>query len=235
MSPKFVDKNQKIKEITLAALTLFSQKGYTAASVEQIAEAAGIGKGTIYEYFDTKEDLFIAAVLEWTSNEKNKIIGVMKDVDDPVKRIMAYVENNYEVFDSTRSDHTRLYIEIIQQTLMEGGVFFKRQHLIKEILSDFFQLLVDILLDGISKGVFKAEIARDADNIAKNLMAFLDGVGLHIVALNQLDEYKAQIDYYMQQLIQSILKEPIDIETIQLSPVKTNNNNNNNNDNGNGK
>lgn len=221
MSPKLVDKDQKIKEITHAAMTIFSQKGYAATSVEQIAETAGIGKGTIYEYFETKEDIFVAVILEWTSQEKNKLINQLEGIDDPIKQLLTYVENNYEVFDTKSSDRTRLYIEIIQQTLMEGGVFFKRRYLVKEMLSEFLQVIIDILLDGISKGIFKAEIARDADKIAKNLMAFLDGVGLHIIALNQLHEYKAQIDYYLQQVIQSILKEPTDSNTIHIKPDGT--------------
>ena len=65
MSPKFVDREAKTREIAGAALKLFAQKGFAATGVDQIAAAAKIGKGTIYEYFDTKADIFVAAVLEW--------------------------------------------------------------------------------------------------------------------------------------------------------------------------
>jgi AcrR family transcriptional regulator len=45
-------------EILEAALTVFAQKGYAAARMEDIAEAAGVTKGTIYLYFPGKADVF---------------------------------------------------------------------------------------------------------------------------------------------------------------------------------
>jgi AcrR family transcriptional regulator len=47
-----------------AAVRIFAQKGYTNATVADIAVDARIGKGTIYQYFASKEDLFFA-VFEW--------------------------------------------------------------------------------------------------------------------------------------------------------------------------
>jgi AcrR family transcriptional regulator len=49
-------------EIIDAALRLFADRGYAATKLEDVATAAGIGKGTIYLYFPTKEDLFRAVV-----------------------------------------------------------------------------------------------------------------------------------------------------------------------------
>lgn len=49
------DKRQLILE---AAAQVFSQRGYHQAKVEEIAAAAGVGKGTVYEYFDSKLELF---------------------------------------------------------------------------------------------------------------------------------------------------------------------------------
>lgn len=56
-----MDKKIRIIE---AAAAIFAQKGYAGASIADIAVNAAIGKGTVYEYFDSKEDLFFA-VFEW--------------------------------------------------------------------------------------------------------------------------------------------------------------------------
>ncbi len=48
----------KEKEILKAATIVFSDKGFHNANMGEIAQRAGIGKGTIYEYFKNKEDLF---------------------------------------------------------------------------------------------------------------------------------------------------------------------------------
>lgn len=56
-----IDKKTRIVE---AAVMVFAQKGYASATIADIAAKAEIGKGTIYEYFASKEDLFFA-VFEW--------------------------------------------------------------------------------------------------------------------------------------------------------------------------
>lgn len=53
------DPNKKTK-IIQAATQVFARKGYAGTIMSQVAEEAGTGKGTLYEYFKSKEDLFFA-------------------------------------------------------------------------------------------------------------------------------------------------------------------------------
>jgi len=53
---------ERPRQITSAALEVFSRKGYRAATMQEIAEAAGITKGTIYLYFKSKTDLFVETI-----------------------------------------------------------------------------------------------------------------------------------------------------------------------------
>jgi AcrR family transcriptional regulator len=55
-------KDARPADIVAAALELFAEKGFAAARTEEIARRAGISKGTLYLYFETKEDLFRAVV-----------------------------------------------------------------------------------------------------------------------------------------------------------------------------
>jgi AcrR family transcriptional regulator len=55
-------KDARPTEIVDAALALFTERGFAATRLEDVAARAGIGKGTIYLYFPTKEDLFRAVV-----------------------------------------------------------------------------------------------------------------------------------------------------------------------------
>lgn len=55
-------KEARPAEILAAALTVFIEQGFAAAKLEEVAKRAGIAKGTLYRYFDTKEDLFRAVV-----------------------------------------------------------------------------------------------------------------------------------------------------------------------------
>jgi AcrR family transcriptional regulator len=205
MSPKLIDKKEKINEIATAALFLFSQKGYAATSVEQIAEAAGIGKGTVYEYFPSKEDIFVHAINAWMMDLINRMVEETRDIDDPVRRLKVFIGMVKDVLNVEEPDPKKLFADIDQQTFMPGGAFFKRRHIIKDMRATFCNLVVDILLDGVSKKVFKPEIARDVSKIAINLLAYLDGICMHYLIMEEYAEFEDQIDFYIQGFVQSIM------------------------------
>ncbi|MBW1820843.1 MAG: TetR family transcriptional regulator C-terminal domain-containing protein, partial [Deltaproteobacteria bacterium] len=70
------------------------------------------------------------------------------------------------------------------------------------------KIVVDTLLDGVSKGIFRPEIARDAEKIAINLLAYIDGISLHSILSKNYFDLKEQIDLYMQNLIHEISVDP---------------------------
>lgn len=208
MSPKIIDREQKSKEIAQAALKLFSSKGYAATSIGQIAKAASIGKGTVYEYFKAKEDIFVAAIMEWMAEFEIQISESLKGIKGPIRRLHAVAEMNMELINSADPITLGMSLEFLQQSLLENGVIFKRRYLMKEMHAGIRKIVVDILLDGISKGVFRPEIAKDAEKIAINLLAYLDGVCWHSILSENYFNLKEQINFYMQNLIHEISAEP---------------------------
>jgi AcrR family transcriptional regulator len=61
--PKFQRrKEDRPGEIVAAALAVFSEKGFAAAKLDEIARRAGVSKGALYLYYETKEDIFHAVV-----------------------------------------------------------------------------------------------------------------------------------------------------------------------------
>lgn len=65
-------------EILEAATSVFSQKGYSAASLQEIADRVGILKGSLYHYIDSKESLLFR-ILE---NSHQEAAGIMRSVDE---------------------------------------------------------------------------------------------------------------------------------------------------------
>lgn len=62
-APKFRRrKSERPAEIVQAALEVFAEKGFAAARLDEIAARAGVSKGAVYLYFETKEDVFRAVV-----------------------------------------------------------------------------------------------------------------------------------------------------------------------------
>lgn len=99
---------QKDKEETIlnAAFEVFRENGFSNASVKDIAVKAGLGKGTLYEYFQNKEDLFINVV-------QAKASSFFEEVN---RRMTAKIE---------LQDKLNEIIKITQETVKEIDFFFK--------------------------------------------------------------------------------------------------------------
>jgi len=203
--PKLVDKPEKCNEIARAALGLFADKGYAATSVGQIAESAGIGKGTIYDYFPSKEEIFVHAINHWIMRLLDRMVENTRDIQDPVARLKAFIGMVKDVLNAGDPDPKKLFADIDQQTFMPGGAFYKRRHIIKDMRAAFCSLVTDILLDGVSKKVFKPEIARDVSKIAVNLLAYLDGICMHYLIMEEYRIFEEQVDFYIKKFVNSIL------------------------------
>lgn len=64
-SPKWRRRSEaRPGEIVQAALEIFAEKGFAAAKLDEIARRAGVSKGAVYLYFETKEDIFRAVVVQ---------------------------------------------------------------------------------------------------------------------------------------------------------------------------
>ena len=71
------------KEICAAALEVFSERGFAAAKLDEIARRAGVSKGTLYLYFKDKEELFRAVVRNAISPNIAAIRGALDSADIP--------------------------------------------------------------------------------------------------------------------------------------------------------
>jgi len=99
-----------------AALEIFSQKGFHSATTEEIADRAGVGKGTLYRHFETKEKLF-EELVRLRLDELEREAGALIDGhDDVLTMISKYIQVYLEFFDRNQ----RLYRLIIQEQLDLG-------------------------------------------------------------------------------------------------------------------
>ena len=208
MSPKFVDREEKKRTIARSALELFALKGFAATSVDQIATAAGVGKGTLYEYFETKTDIFVAAIVEWMTYFENTIMAELEHIDDPIRRLKTFVEVSTALVDPIDPLTARFSIEILQHTLLEDGALYDRRHVMKEVHTGMRKILEGILLDGISKGVFRPEWARDAEKFAINLLGYIDGISLHYLMSRNYFKIREQVEFTLQNVIGMLRNKP---------------------------
>jgi len=193
-------KNARTREIAQAALAVFSNTGYAQAGIEQIAREAGIGKSTVYEYYKTKEYLFLAAIMEGAEDWITDLQEIGGKTSDPVQRLSLIAELYLESCEKNQQG-TRLFIEVITQTCLQGGIFYDRPHLIRDLHQRIVRVMVDYLLDGVSRGQLKPDIARNAEKICINLMAFLDGILMHGLIEEGYINVREQIALFLENMI----------------------------------
>src|SRR5207245_11243981 len=86
--------HSKRERILRAAIDVFAQSGYFNAKVSEIARAAGVADGTIYLYFDGKEDLLISIFREHTRNYLQSLERDLANVNRPEDRMRITIRHH---------------------------------------------------------------------------------------------------------------------------------------------
>lgn len=106
--PKRVHKSaeQRREEILTVATRIFAERGYQVADMQAVADAAGVGKGTVYRYFPTKEALFTEALRFNLETLKASIERAREQPEDPLEQLregmrayLLYFEKNPELIE----------------------------------------------------------------------------------------------------------------------------------------
>lgn len=83
-------KNDKENAILLSAYEQFKKKGYSKATVSDIAKGASVGKGTIYEYFESKYDLFYKMIEHLIDKSQQTITDAIDQEEYPIDKLKAF-------------------------------------------------------------------------------------------------------------------------------------------------
>src|ERR1700724_74270 len=97
VAPQMAEDSAKRRQIVQGARSIFLAQGFDAASMNDIAKAAGVSKGTLYVYFDNKEQLFQAIVGEQCQTQAEGLFNL--DSNDPdVEGVLTRLGTNFVKF-----------------------------------------------------------------------------------------------------------------------------------------
>jgi len=173
--PKIVDKEAKKMEILHAAMQVFAKKGVVKTKIIDIATTAGVGKGTIYEYFRSKEEIFASAYIYFFQMMESMVREGLSKEDDPLKQLELVLSISLDAFLHIGEE----YADIMMDFWAEG-IRNKNQDLIDAInlkgdYADYRKMIQKILKKGIKSGVFKP---IDTKSMAAILIGAFDGIML---------------------------------------------------------
>lgn len=146
------EKLQQRQDMLAAALDLFSQKGYHNVSMHEIAGQAEFAIGTLYKFFQNKEDLYRALVLEQCDRFEEALAQAMEEPEDEVEKLRNYVR--------TKSERFRSNLPFVRLFLAESrGVSFNIKAGLNEELREryynFLERLAAIFAQGIKNNRYK--------------------------------------------------------------------------------
>lgn len=175
MCAKVVDKKEKKDQIIGAAVHEFAKKGFTKTTINDIATSAGIGKGTVYEYFSNKEEI-VQETFRYFMRLMEPDFQAILISGKPAKVKLI------EILDSFSHTYTSEYHHQLMELMFEfwseaikdkssQGVMFgemiKFYHVYREIFAD-------IIIEGMGDGSFRKDL--NPRSTAAMIVGTLDGL-----------------------------------------------------------
>ena len=143
-----VEKPGKTAEkILTAARAVFAENGYSGAHVDEIAARAGVNKATLYYQIGDKDTLYANVIHQVLGNTAHNIAGAVAKVDNPEKKLKAYIKYIADAVDKNPE-----WPPIMMREIAADGA-----HLPRVVIEDIvavLTILIGILDEGTKKRIF---------------------------------------------------------------------------------
>jgi AcrR family transcriptional regulator len=182
--PRVVDKKEKAARIGAAAISVFRRFGYDATRMADIAAAAAVGKGTLYEYFRSKDEIFRFEFERYFEAFEAGAGAAMAAADSPGDRLRALIGFAFDHVGEWE-DHCAVYVDYFGSARSENDAAFLLSGMYAEV-----EAIIRKLIDaGQASGEIDADVSPDAT--AQFLVCVFEGVVLHSVFSGRARKGKA--------------------------------------------
>ena len=191
-----VNKEEKRRAIALASRELLLEHGIKNITIAKIAECAGVGKGTIYEYFTNKEDIVFEIISVFIAEHEKELHALIDEDISTKEKIrrslsMLYSTTEYE----KQLSIYREFLAISLTTHVEEMVMFSRA-----CRERFLSVIERIMDEAIDKG----EVAAEAKVMTATLHTY--SIGLVVDTKTHGLEPQEQIDEFVEAFFTLIQK-----------------------------
>jgi len=190
-----VDKVQKRKDIALSCKEIIFLHGIKDLTISQIAKTAGVGKGTIYDYFKNKEDI-VFEIVNILILERNIVVenqlSKISTTKDKVKFFSSFFYSDDDI------ELRQLYKEFISIALSspdENMIEFQTTCFLSH-----YTWFEKIIQDGIDNG----EIIQQAINLTKGMFVTAEGMFIASSSTNAISDVQVELDNYVDAIFELI-------------------------------
>jgi len=189
-----VNKEEKRRAIALSCSELLLEHGMGELTISQIAETAGVGKGTIYEYFENKEDIVFEIIRTYMAEDEKKLFEITSECQTTKEKLFHFLSF---LFRDENSRHLNLYREFLAISL---------SHETKEMTAfsigckkRFATIVEQIIDDAIARG----EIAAQSRQLISAILIFEKGIVVDskVSALDANKEIRVFLDTFFELIV----------------------------------
>ncbi len=144
--------SQSHDEILRAAAELFMEFGYTATSIDAVAQRLGATKGRIYHHYKSKADLFIEVQIAAMTRINSQIEPIARGRGSTVERLSAMALRHMQIL-LTELPMQKVAVQGLERHLLGASSAAKRMRAVVKMRDDYEKMFVELIDDGVREGV----------------------------------------------------------------------------------
>ncbi len=189
------EKEHRREEILNAAQRVFFEKGLQTATVDEIAEAAELSKGTLYLYYKSKEDLYLAVMMRGMEILYNMFNRIASSQEPTVVKIVNMAEAYYEFFQKHRNYFRMFY-------------FFQNPQFHKQVSEEMMQScstenqrVWKVVGSVVQRGIDQNELRSDLSPMETGVILWLSANAIMTRMDTQLDYFHAKMNVDLEDVL----------------------------------
>ncbi len=190
-----VDKVQKKRDIALSCKKLFVNKSINDLTISEVAKTAGVGKGTIYEYFKNKEEIvfeIVNVLMQEHNVKKERQIQEAKTTKEKIKVFSFFF------YDKEEEDLRQIYKEFVSISLVNpNSQMMEFQSSCSDKYFNWFQEI-------IQEGINKKELIPNSLQLARGLFVLGEGMFISSEVTNSIRDIKEELYIFLDTLFELI-------------------------------
>ena len=188
-------------EILDAALAVFTEKGFDAARVDDIAARAGLSKGAIYLYFDSKEALLRGLIEREVAPAAQRLRTLAESGgDDPKATLRLLVTVATQLLNDARMFATPKLVLSVAPRFREIAEFYR-----KRVIDEAIGAIATLHKKGVASGVFRT---ADPDTVARMVMGplLIHAMRKHVLGAKDKTSPLARAEAHLDLLFEGLVK-----------------------------
>jgi TetR/AcrR family fatty acid metabolism transcriptional regulator len=182
-----------------AALELFGQQGFEATTVSAICEAAGVSEATLYEYFESKEQVLFSIAERYTRREVERLAHLRDYLHDPREKLRVVIQAYLEFY-----ERNPLYTSVALLTLKANRNFTRSAAY--EAVRGASRPIVEAFHEGVEAGLFRSDI--DGHLVRNLVLGFIEHLTTQWIVSGRPEHISQYRDTIHEMVMRAIEKAP---------------------------